>query len=143
MLTAASAGTCAVETRAPGYECGRDEVAYDAALKDVDIVAQEEGGGRGGSPDYEDEMSEDEDVEAQDEADDDSDASGGMSVDLEDTVAHRKGGWRPEGIVCSCTLSATHRCRLLAHCACKVHGSLQMGMLGHVSGADMVSCEQC
>jgi hypothetical protein len=98
MLTAAPAGVCAVEARAPGYECGKDEIAYDAALKDVDIVAQEEGGGRGGSPDYEDEMSEDEDVEAQDEADDDSDASDGMSVDLEDTVAHRKGGCRPEMI---------------------------------------------
>lgn len=93
-LSAAPAGTRAVEARAPGYECGRDEVAYDAALKDVDIVAKEEGGGRGGSPDYEDELEEEEDVEEQDEADDDSDASDGMSVDLEDAVAHRKGGFR-------------------------------------------------
>ncbi len=78
---------------------GRIGVGHDRAGRDHVAGAEaQEGGGRGGSPNYEDEMSEDEDVEAQDEADDDSDASDGMSVDLEDTVAHRKGGCRPEMI---------------------------------------------
>lgn len=79
---------CAVEERPPGHVCGKDEVAYESSLKDVDVVAAEEHGGREESADYEDEMDEEEDqAEPEDEADD----SDGSSGDLEEAVARRKG----------------------------------------------------
>lgn len=53
------------------------------------MVAAEEGGGRPEqSPDYEDELEEDDQEAPEDEADD----SDGSSVDLEEAVARRKGG---------------------------------------------------
>lgn len=83
-----------VEEHPPGYECGKDELLFEGTLKDVDVIAAEEGDGaeKDKSPDYGDEEEEDEEPEEES-----SDSDGSMD-DLEEAVARRKG----EVVACHC-----------------------------------------
>lgn len=86
-----------VEERLPGHKCGKDEVPVEGALRDVDLPAEddedddddagEEGAARGSARDKDEPEPEPEDLEGAD-----SDDSGGWSVDLEETIAKRRGG---------------------------------------------------
>lgn len=84
---------CAVEDRPPGHVIGKDERPVEGALRDVDLPG-EEGEGNGdedagkSAADGDDAELAPEDMEG--EYSDDSD---GSSVDLEETIAKRRGAF--------------------------------------------------